>query len=90
MPTATWHTMPRDQGQIVTTSYIALGEAGCLSRRSDASDPTGTPATYEHAAWPDCDEPFEPWNGKLGGIEVGDWRPVTEAEAMRMVRRAAE
>lgn len=57
-----WHTLPRDQGQIVHREY-ATDEAGNLyCRTTDQSDRSQS-LTVADAT--DSDEPFEPWNGTL-------------------------
>jgi hypothetical protein len=77
----TWHTTPRDQGQIVHVEWTAVGEDGAICRVTDRSIPGDTPCYTLHR-WRVSGE-FEPWNGRLGVVKRG--RKLTEAEARRIL-----
>lgn len=74
-----YHVCPVDAGQMVTVSWCAAGERGCIRRVYDASDRT---ACYTLHRWLVHGGEFEPWNGSVPVRRRG--RRITEAEAMRL------
>lgn len=77
---AGWQTLPGDQGQMFQHSYAAGGEAGCVRRTFDASNPAAG-YTYAIAAWSTAEgaPDFAPWNGILGCRAT--FRPITAERA---------
>ena len=72
-----WITPPECQGQIVTYSYAATPDGSVYRRRTDASDPTDEPASYEVANYADCCcdgecDCFDPINREPSGYNWTD------------------